>query len=367
MKQNMQIPWVKPTFGEAELNEVVSVMKSGWLTQGKKVKDFENQLADYVGVKHAVAVNSGTAALDVAFKAMEIGPGDEVIVPAMAYMATVNAVLFQHATPVFADIDPDTFNLCPKAIEKKITSKTKAIACIDYAGQSVDYDGLRKLTNKYGIKLIEDGAAALGGFFNNKKLCSMGDVSITSFHMAKTFSTIEGGMVFTDSDDYAHKARMIRSQGESPINKYCHCVLGHNYRMTELHAALGLVQTKPDRIESIIGVKRKIADCYLQKLGGCSEIKLPYVGKNCGHAWFLFPVLVNNRDSVRLMLSRKGIETNISWPMPAYETVYCKKYFQELCPVTEDVTKRVLCLPIFHSMQQVEQDYVIETLLELLG
>ena len=361
----MKIPWAKPYIGKEELESVINCFKIDWLTMGPKVKELENYLSNFLKSSHAIAVNSGTAALDVALKLINIKPGDEIIIPALSYIATGNSVLYQFATPVFADIDIDTYTISPESVERLITDKTKAIIAIDYAGHPADYDALRKIIKDRDIYLIEDGAPGLGGEYKGKSLCSLGDISITSFHMAKTFTAVEGGMIFTDNDIWNKTARLIRSQGEDPNEKYHHPVLGHNYRMSDLHAAIGFEQIK--RFYAIINKREMITSYYSKALKNIANIKLPKVSNDCKHAWFLYPILVNNRSSVVNKLKESNIEVNISWPKTIYEQEMFKKFNNDICPVAKDFTERVICLPLYFEMTNEEQKYVIENLIRIVG
>lgn len=358
----MKVPWSKLFLNEDELNGVIDVIKSNWLSMGPKVKEFEEKMASYVRIKHAIAVNSGTAALDIALKVLGITSNDEVIVPAMTYIATANAVLYQHAIPVFADIDTRTFNIDPDDVKRKITSKTKCIIPIDYGGQSADYERLEQIAQENNLFLVEDGAPGLGGEYKGKKICSFGDIAITSFHAAKNFTTVEGGMIFTNNDEYAKKARVIRAQGEDPDNKYHHPVLGHNFRMTDINAAIGLAQTA--RMEKVLSSRRRAAEYYISKLRDYKSITIPYVKTDCVHAWFLFPILISNRDKVKNYLFEKDITANVSWPMPVYDQKIYKPFKKGICPVAEEITKKNLCLPMYYQITREEQDYVIEHLID---
>jgi dTDP-4-amino-4,6-dideoxygalactose transaminase len=358
----MNIPWAKPYLDEAESKEINDCLRSGWYAMGPRVKQLEETVKKLVSVKQTVAVNSGTAALDVALKILGIKPGDEVIVPAMTYIATVNAVLYQCATPVFADIEEETYNISPADIEKKITKKTKCIIAIDYAGQGAAYNEIQKIAKKHKLYLIEDGAPGFGGKYQGRDLCTFGDIATTSFHMAKIFTTIEGGMVFTNNARYAEAARIIRSQGEDPHKKYFHPRLGHNYRMSDLHAAIGIAQL--GRFAKILNKRKEIAGFYTEAMKNTGEIKLPAVRKGDASAWFLYPVLVNKRDKVRTYLAERGIATNVSWPMPVYRQKFYQAYKHKIAPVAERVTKSVLCLPLYYEMTGDEQNYVVETLIK---
>lgn len=362
----MKVPWAKLYTNEDEINQVMAVMRSGWLSQGPKVKELEQRLSTFTGAKHTVAINNGTSALDIALKILGVEPGDEVIVPGSTYIATANAVLYQHAVPVFADIDPRTYNMDPVGFERKITKKTKGVIVIDYGGQAADYAQISAIAKKHGLFVIEDGAPGLGGSFEGKKLCSFGDIATTSFHIAKIFSTVEGGMLFTDNAEYAAQARIIRSQGEDPQRKYHFPRVGHNYRMSDLHAAVGVAQMSPQRMSDVLGWRKKCADNYSQKLRSLPTVTTPYVDPRCEHAWFLYPVLVDNRDRVRALLSEKGVETNVSWPMPIYQQAPFRKFNAAPCPVAEDFSKRVLCLPMFFGLTEAEQDYVVLSLAETI-
>jgi perosamine synthetase len=366
--KKMTIPWASLHIAEEEMNEVIDTVKSTWLAKGPKVDKFESMVKTLIGTKNVIAVNNGTSALDISLKVLDIKPGDEVIVPAMAYIATANSVLYQHAVPVFADIRPDTFCLDPKDVKKKITAKTKAIIAIDYAGHSADWEELETIAKEKNLFLIEDAAPSLGGERNGKKLCTFGDLAITSFHTAKSFSAVEGGMIFTNNDEYARKARIILNQGESPEEKYSHPYLGHNYRLSDLHAAVGIAQIS--RFEKILAKRKEIADRYTKELTEkTSLIKTPFVENGNKHSWFLYPTLIDkccNRDLVIKELKENGISVNVSWPMPIYKQPYFKQYFREKCQNAEDITKRILCLPIYYSMNIIEQDYVISKYVKIV-
>lgn len=354
-----KIPWAIPYIGEEEENEVTDTIRSSWVTMGPKVQRLEREVAAYVGVKHAVAVSSGTAALDVALKMLNIGPGDEVIVPALTYIATANAVLYQHATPVLADVEPRTFNIDPQEVRRRITARTKCILPIDYGGQAADYDALMKIAEEYGLPIVQDGAESLGGEYKGKKLCSFGVVSTVSFHAAKVITSVEGGMVLTDDDDLAKRARIIRNQGEDPVNKYHHALLGHNYRMTDLHAAFGLAQFR--RLSEVLRKRAELADYYTKHLTELEgDITLPYVNPGHKHAWFFYPVLVENREAVVNYLTAKGIDTRIAWPLPIHHQPLYRKFFEGAqYPIAERIAATVLNLPMYYGMAESEMRYIV--------
>ncbi|TAJ10905.1 MAG: aminotransferase class I/II-fold pyridoxal phosphate-dependent enzyme [Nitrospirae bacterium] len=354
-----KIPWAIPYIGEEEQNEVADTVRSAWVTMGPKVARLEREMAAYVGVKYAVAVSSGTAALDVALKVLHIGPGDEVIVPALTYIATANAVLYQHATPVLADVDPTTFNLDPEDVRRRITPRTKCIMPIDYGGQSADYDALGRIAREHGLALVEDGAQSLGGEYKGRRLCSFGVMSTVSFHAAKVITSVEGGMVLTDDEKLADLARVLRNQGEDPVNKYHHAVLGHNYRMTDLHAAVGLAQFR--RLNEVLRRRAEIADFYTKRLTGLEgKLTLPAVAPERRHAWFFYPVLLHNRDEVVGYLKEKGIDTRIAWPLPIHKQPLYRSFFEGArFPVAERLADSVLNLPLYYEMSEEEAQYVV--------
>jgi len=354
-----KIPWAVPCIGSEEENEVADTIRSTWVTMGPKVSRLEREMAAYVGAKYAVAVSSGTAALDVALKALNIGPGDEVIVPALTYIATANAVLYQHATPVLADVDPTTFNLDPEDVRRRITSRTKCIMPIDYGGQSADYDALGQIAREHRLALVEDGAHSLGGEYKGRRLCSFGVMSTVSFHAAKVITSVEGGMVLTDDEKLADLARVLRNQGEDPVNKYHHAVLGHNYRMTDLHAAVGLAQFR--RLSEVLRRRAEIADFYTKRLAELEgKLMLPAVVPERRHAWFFYPVLLHKRDEVVGYLKEKGIDTRIAWPLPIHKQPLYRPFFEGArFPVAERIAASVLNLPLYYEMSEEEAQYVV--------
>lgn len=360
----MDIPWALPHIGDEELEEVVDCVESTWVTMGPRVEEFEEKLSNYVGVDHAIAVNSGTAALDVALKALEIDSDEEVVVPTMTYIATANAVKYQYATPAFADIDPQTYNLDPAAAESKITTDTAALLPIDYGGQCADYDRLGEIADQNNLHLVGDAAESLSAKQNGKMAGSLADISITSFHAAKLMTSVEGGMVFTDRGDLAKKCRVIRSQGEDPDAKYHHPELGHNYRMSDLHASIGLAQFS--RINEIIEKRTEIAEYYNEHLAPLADdIVLPSVKDKNEHAWFLYSILTENRDQVQEHLEENGVGTRAPWPVPAHEQpVFEEEYGDESYPIAERFCDGVLSLPMYHQMDHEEMKYVVETVRE---
>lgn len=359
-----RIPWSKPFFGREEARLIGETAESGWLTQGPRVRAFEERVSSLTGCRYCVAVNSGTAALDVALKLLDVGLGDEIIVPAFAYIASANAILYQGAVPVFADVEPETLNLDPDDTHRKITGRTKGIIALDYAGHSADWNALRRVAADHGLFLLEDAAPGFGGSYHGQALGTLGDIGITSFHTAKIFSSVEGGMVFCRDDEQAERARVIRSQGESSREKYVHPVLGHNYRLSDLHAAVGLAQL--GRYDDVLSRRAAAAAYYTDRLGTGGAIRVPTARPGCRHAWFLYATRVPARDAVRALLTDAGIETNVSWPHPVYAQAHFKPFFREHCRVAEEACRSVLALPMYYELTKDEQDVVVDELARTL-
>jgi dTDP-4-amino-4,6-dideoxygalactose transaminase len=365
----MKIPWADISVGQGEKKAVAAVFDSRWLSMGPLTRSFEAKIGSFIGVKHAIAVSNGTVALDLALKALGIGPGDEVIVPAMTYAATVSAVLYQYAAPVFADIETDTFNIDPASVIKRITGKTKCIIYIDYGGMPARSRELEKIARARGIPLLQDGAQSFGARAHGENLCKQGAISTTSFNFAKLISTVEGGMVFTDDDELAGDVRMRRNQGESPDKKYVHEVLGTNARLTDLQAAIGLKQFA--RFGAILKKREYAAAYYYGAFAENGHIRLPVIAKGCRPSWFFAPILVESRDRVARALSAKGIAFRIAYPMPVYEQPFFRRFRKrgqpDDCPRAKWVTRRILNLPLFHEITDKQLSYVVEQTIRIVN
>lgn len=364
----MKIPWANPWFDAEEKAEINAAFDSSWLGMGPRTHELEERIRKFIGVKHAVCVSNGTVALDLALKALGVGPGDEVIVPAMTYIATVSSVLYQNAVPVFADIELDTYNIDPDAIRKLITGKTKCILYIDYGGNPADHCSLAKISDETDIPLLQDGAQSFGAEIGGEKLCKQGLISTTSFHIAKLMTTIEGGMVFTQYDEICALLKMLRNQGEDPRQKYIHKVLGTNARMTDLQAAVGLRQL--DKINTIFKRRAEVGEYYFRRFSENRKIKLPLIRKGAKNAWFFAPILVENRDRVAEKLKKAGIDTRVAYPMPVYEQPFFEKFADKNrrydCPNAKWMTERVLNLPMFHAIKDEELRYIVENVLRIV-
>jgi len=353
-----KIPWAIPDIGEDEFNEVKKLFDINWLSMGPQTAKFEEAMKAYVNRKYALAVNNGTTALDIAFKVLGIKPGDEIILPAMTYIATGSMVLNQGAVPVYADIDRYTFTIMLEAIEKCITSKTKAVLTMDYGGNSCDYDIIEKICRKHGLYLIVDAAQSLGGYYKNKPLGSFGDIATMSFHSAKVMTTIEGGMIFTDNDNYAEKIMIMRNQGEDPREKYKHIMLGYNARLTDMQAAIGLAQFS--KIKKYLTRRAEIAQKYIKAFSQTGKIQTIKIEKDNKMAWFLFPILVENRDEIDKKINEFGVDTRRCYHLPLYKHPMFSEYSDAYCENAEYISARVINLPIFPKLTDKNIDFIIE-------
>jgi len=366
----IKIPWSQPTTGIEELNQIKDSFNNDWLSMGPKVKLFEQQMSEYIGVKHAIAVSNGTVALDIALKTIGIKPEDEVIVPAMTYFATAAAVSYQYATPVFCDIEPESYNLNPDKIEKLISNKTKALIFIDYGGNPAKIDEILEICKKNEITVIQDAAQSLGGVYKSKMLGSQAYISTMSFHAAKVMTTIEGGMIFTNDDTAAEEIKCRRNQGEANRGAYEHSLIGTNARMTDIHAAIGLEQFK--KLPRMLEERARIACQYDKIFGDVPAVTTMRTREvNSKNAYFFYPILIPDRQRIALELkSQFGIDTRIAYPKPVYEQpAYATgkvSHRKGDCPVAEKFTKEVLNLPIFPIMTNEMVDEVAAATLGLL-
>jgi perosamine synthetase len=369
------IPYGRQYISDEDIQSVIDVLQSDWLTTGPKVEEFEETFADAVSAKYAVAVNSGTAALHASMYAMGIEPGDEVIVSPMTFAASANCIVFQGGVPVFADIDPDTLLIDPQRVEEKITSKTKAVIAVDYAGQPCDYDKLKAVTERYSLKLIDDACHALGGTYRNRPVGSLADLNTFSFHPVKHITTGEGGMITTDDSVYAKRMRCFRNHGITTDHRernlqgawfYEMVDLGYNYRLTDIQCALGLSQLS--KLPHWIVLRQEIARRYREAFEACSGIRLLTARPDISHAYHLFVIRLNpgimrlNRDEVFRVLREKGIGVNVHY-IPVYFHPFYRKRFGTapgLCPVAEQAYEEIISLPIFPSMSGEEIQTVID-------
>ncbi len=357
------IPIAKPIISDEEVEEVVKVLRSGFIAQGPRVAEFEENFAEYVGVKHAVASSSGTTALHLALLATDIGPGDEVITTPFSFAATGNSILYVGAKPVFVDIDKKTYNIDPSKIEEAITENTKAIMPVHLYGQPADMDPINKTANNHGLTVIEDSAQAHGATYNGKKTGSLGDMGCFSFYPTKNMTTSEGGIITTDNAEMAEKARILRAHGES--ERYIHVVLGYNFRMTDIAAAIGIVQLK--KLEKFNKKRIENAKYLTENIDEINGINSPYVASNVKHVFHQFTVRVeeSNRDKLMEFLKSRGIGTGIHYPKPIYkQKIYQERGFNVFCPESETASSEVLSLPVHPSLEKFELEEIVSALKE---
>ena len=372
--RDQYLSYGKQWIDDADTDTVVNVLKGEYLTTGPDVRDFEKKVADYVGAKYAVAVANGTAALHMACFAAGISEGDEVIVTPMTFAASANCVLYQGGKPVFADIDPITYNIDPQEIEKKITSKTKAIIPVDFTGQSVDIDEIKKIADKYNLLIIEDAAHALGSEYKGQKIGSLTDLTEFSFHPVKPITTAEGGMVTTNDESLYQKMMLFRTHGitrdqaqltqsEGPWYYEQQC-LGYNYRLTDLQSALGISQMK--RLDEFINRRRDIVKKYDTAFNEIKEITTPFEAEYSNSGWHLYVIrlkldlLKATRREIFEALQAENIGVNVHY-IPVYYHPYYKElgYKKGLCPNAEKLYDEMITLPLFPKMTDQDVNDVI--------
>jgi perosamine synthetase len=356
------IPIAQPLISDEEIDEVVKVLKSGFIAQGPKVAEFEEKFAEYIGVEHAVATTSGTTALHLALLSLGIEKGDEVITTPFSFAATANSILFTGATPVFADINSQTYNINPQKIQEAITDKTKAIMPVHLYGQPTDMDPIRSIAEENNLWIVEDAAQAHGAQYHDQMIGSLGDIACFSFYPTKNMTTGEGGMITTDSEELADVARILRSHGES--ERYNHTLLGYNFRMTDIAAAIGLVQLK--RLDEFTKSRIENAEYLTTHIDTIEGITPPFVLDQVKHVFHQYTVRVGDgkRDAVKDFLSELGVGTGVHYP----KTIYKQKLYQDLritgnCPQAEKAASEVLSLPV-HPGLTVEDLGEIVNLLE---
>jgi perosamine synthetase len=360
------IPFYVPWMTANDKRAVSNALNSRWLTGGPLVKSFESSFAEYVGSKFAIAVNSCTAALHLSMRALNIGPGDEVIVPDLTFAATANAPLFCGAKPVLADIDEETFNLDPKQLLKKINPKTKAIIPVHYGGQSCDMKELMEIANDYKIHVVEDCAHSLGATYKDQMTGTFGAMGCFSFYPTKIITTLEGGMITTNDEKLDKRLRLLREHGmsrnalerENGATWYYDVVdLGYNYRLTDAQAALGASQLR--RIDDGIRRRIRIAGYYDKELSSANlGVVVPHRAPNRTHIFHLYTIKVpkSNRGSTRnelfQNLAAAGIQSSVHYT-PLHMMTFYKQFFDsknETFPIAEKICKQILSLPLYPTL-----------------
>ena len=377
--KKMTVPITKPALTEEEARAPYESIKSGWVTQGPKVAEFEKAVASYVGAKHGVATTSCTTGLHLALATIGVGPGDEVIVPSFTFIASANAILYTGATVVFCEVDPRTFNADPADIERRITKKTKAIMPVDQIGLGCDIDAVNQVAKRHGIEVVEDAAPTIGGTYKGRRVGSNAHQTVFSFHPRKVITTGEGGMITTDDAEVPERARRLRSHGASVSALSRHeakglvfeeyAELGFNYRMSDVQAAIGVAQLS--KLDRLLARRRAIADRYDQSFRPLHEVQRPSRPSYAGHAFqsyglALTPACRHGRDDVLGALIDAGISCRRGIPPIHLEPLYKDRYRLTSLPVTEDVASRSLFLPMYASLTEADQDRVVDAVTRIL-
>lgn len=361
-----KIPVYQPSLNGNEKKYVNECLDSTWISsKGKFVNEFENAFAKYVGVKHAASVSNGTVAIHLALLALGIGEGDEVIVPTLTYIASVNSIVYTGATPVFVDSVKDSWQIDPADVAKKITPKTKAIIAVHLYGHPCDMDALVDICKKRDLFLIEDCAEAIGTLYKGKHVGTFGDISTFSFFGNKTITTGEGGMVVTNDETLHDRSLHFKGQGLAKHRQYWHDVIGYNYRMTNICAAIGLAQL--EQIEQVLLEKKRVADTYRKCLENTPFVFHNPVDQDVYHSYWMCSILTDNakqRDVLREHLDKEGIETRpLFYPvhtMPMYSAQYQRH------PIAEELGWRGLNLPSYPGLKSEEIEFICEKIKEIL-
>jgi len=369
----MQIPLSNPDITELEIKYVTEVLRSPDLSLGPKLVEFEQNMAQFVGRKYAIAVNSGTSALHLIVRAFGIRGGDEVITSPFSFIASANCLLFERAKPVFVDIDPLTFNIDVSLIEREITPQTKAILAVDVFGYPAEWGRLEEIGRKYNLKLIEDSCEALGAEYKRRKAGTFGDVAVFSFYPNKQMTTGEGGIIVTDDEEIAWLCRSMRNQGREERSEWLeHQRLGYNYRISDINCALGIAQL--ERIAEILAKRERVAQWYNELLKQIAGVRVPYSSLGVKRSWFVYVLLLSeqyrreDRDRILTGLSQRGIGCR-----DYFSPIHLQRFYKEMFgykegdfPVTEYVASRTIALPFYSNLKREDVEQVVDSLTQLL-
>ena len=375
----MNIPYARQCIDDDDIKAVVETLKSDYLTTGPKIAEFERAVADYVGAKYAVAVSNGTAALHIACLAVGIKEGDEVITTPLTFAASANCVRYCGGTPVFADVDPRTYNIDPADIERKITSRTKAIIPVHLSGQPCDMDAIHDIAKRNGLLVIEDAAHALGAEYMGKKIGSLSGTDMTefSFHAVKHITTGEGGMVTTNDPKLYERLMLFRTHGitrnSDLLTKneggwyYEQLELGYNYRITDIQCALGISQLK--KLDRFVEKRREIADRYDEAFSDLPGVIIPYQATDRKNSYHLYEIQVVSKPRLEVYnaLKAAGLGVNVHY-IPTYTFPYYRQhgYADVCCPNAEKIYSRLISIPMFPAMTENEIAYVIDTIRKII-
>ncbi len=366
MNSSHPIPMSSAEINESDIQAVVEVVRSGRLALGPQAVEFERLVSEYVGVKHALTVSSGTAALHLLVRALGLGPGDEVLVPSFTFAASVNAILYEGATPVFVDVEPDTYNLDPQDVAQKVTARTKAIMAVDVFGHPAEWDALTRIAQQHALRVIDDSCEALGAAYQGRKLGSFGDAAAFAFYPNKQMTVGEGGIIVTDDDEIARLCRSMRNQGRPEMGAWLeHERLGYNYRLDEMSAALGVSQFK--RLETFLAKREKVAQMYTERLQALEWVRPPAVRPEVRMSWFVYVVTLREglqRDAIIQALADQGIPAR-GYFAPIHTQAYIRERMGDLrgtLPVTESISERTIALPFHNNLTEAEIETVVEAL-----
>jgi perosamine synthetase len=364
------IPLAKPFIEEKEIESVTQVLRSGILSLGPKLKEFEEKFANYIGTNHAIGVNSGTSGLHLVLRALGIKEGDEVITTPFSFIASSNCILYEKAKPVFVDVDEDTFNIDPKKIEEAITPNTKAILIVHIFGQSCDMKDILQIARKRNLLIIEDACESIGATYFNQKVGTFGQAAVFAFYPNKQMTTGEGGVIVTNNKEIHDYCKSASNQGRSNNMQWLtHDKLGFNYRLDEMSAALGVCQI--DKIEEIIKKRQTLANKYLEELKDISQIKLPQVEFFNKSTWFVFPIRVDSK--IRDLLIEKLKDKGVSSKAYFFPCIHLQPFYKEKFgfkkgdfEIAEKLSLETIVLPFHTQLSFEEIKQVKEALIECL-
>lgn len=373
------VPLTRPNIGEEEERAVLEVLRSGWLVQGAKVAEFERRIAAYCGAKHAIATTNCTTALQLALEQLSLQPGDEVIFPSYTFVASANAIIHAGGTPIACDVEIDTYNIDIASLERAITPRTKAILPVDQFGLAADLDAVNRVAAVHGLRVVEDAAPSLGAEIGGRRVGKISEVTCFSFHPRKTITSAEGGMIVTDSDVIADRARLMRSHAASVsdlarhgsddviIEEYPEA--GFNFRMSDLHAAVGLAQL--DRLAWLIARRRELAAEFDRRFADLTSITAPGFRAGFLHTYQSYAIVLTDeapieRNEAMRQLKHRGITTRRGCMAVHIEPYYVRKFGRVRLPIAERLEARSITLPLFPSMTPDEQSRVIEAVWDVL-
>lgn len=376
----MKIPVAKPFLGKEEAQLAYDTILTNWVTQGPRVAEFEEKFANYCGSKYAVAVSNCTTGLHLAMIVAGVGTDDEVICPSMSYIATANCITYVGATPVFAEVHPETYNIDVEDAERKITSRTKAILIVHQIGMPADIDAFKALCDKHNLVLIEDAACAAGSSYKGKKIGSHSDLVCFSFHPRKVITTGDGGMVTTNNEAYYNRLKLLRQHGMSVNDRVRHLSdkviiedhleIGFNYRLTDIQAAVGIKQL--ERLDWLIEERRKIAHRYQKELADIIEIRLPFEPEGYFTSYQSFSIFLKDecqmeRNEVMQKLLDRGISTRRGVMTSHRESAYQERCKGLSLPRSEKASDRSIVIPLYVPMSEQEVTYVIQEIRKVFG